>query len=232
MPRLNANNLSETVLAENVASGDTSFSVDDASVFPEPPFRATIESDTLEVVEVEAVDGNTLSNVLRGMEATSASSHSAGSVIDQRFTAGMYSELNPSHVADVQKLIEYKKNFLSIRNRRDYIDYVFENSEDRSEEICQSQVLMNYIMEAENDRYDRFIDPNHELGLTSFSTGSSPALTELYEAAMVLGPTSFLEGLMTIESVADFISGSEILMDGVMEADPIFEDNFGFEEAA
>ncbi|RZN61932.1 MAG: hypothetical protein EF811_04010, partial [Methanonatronarchaeia archaeon] len=66
MPRLNAKNLAETSLAEDFGVGETEVTVQDATVFPEPPFRATIESTELEIIEVREVDGNTLKQVQRG----------------------------------------------------------------------------------------------------------------------------------------------------------------------
>lgn len=133
---------------------------------------------------------------------------------------------------DVSQFMAYKKAFNSIRNRRDYVEYVLDNDEDRADEITNSQVLTHYIFEAENDAYDRFIDPNIALGMMAFSQGDEPNLTEIYEVALFFAPTSFYEGLMTIESVADTISSSQVLMDGVMEADPILRDQFGKEAEA
>ena len=43
MARLNANNLAETELVEGFDSTDDVMVVDDSSVFPEPPFRVTLE---------------------------------------------------------------------------------------------------------------------------------------------------------------------------------------------
>ena len=130
-------------------------------------------------------------------------------------------------LSDVEQFQSYKKAFNSIRNRRDYIEYVLDNDEDRADEITSSQVLTHYVFEAENDAYDRFIDPNTALGLMAFSQGDQPNLTEIYEVALFFAPTTFYEGLMTIESVADTITNSSVLMDGVMEADPILRNQFG-----
>lgn len=92
--RLNATNNAQTELSENISSTDTSFGVQDASVFPAAPFRVTIEDgEDREVVEVESVTDNVFDSVVRGVENFGASSWDAGSAIDHRFTAGTLAEL-------------------------------------------------------------------------------------------------------------------------------------------
>lgn len=135
-------------------------------------------------------------------------------------------------IADLDGLVAYKQSFNSIRNRADWIDHIFQENESMADEITSSQVLTHYVFESENDAYDRFIDPNHNLGLFAYNNDSEPTLSSVYEGAMFLAPTSFLEGLMTIESVADQVTSSQVLMDAVHNGDAIMENNFGFEAGA
>ena len=90
MPRLNAANRSITILASNVDAVATSLAVADSSSFPDPPFRLSIED---EIMEVGAVNANTFSQLLRGLEGTTASIHNEGEIAKARWTAGMYQEL-------------------------------------------------------------------------------------------------------------------------------------------
>src|SRR5690625_7062486 len=89
MARLNAKNNAETVLAEAVGETETTFIVEDAGALPAPPYRLSIED---EIVEVSAVDGNTLT-VERAVEDTQAGNYGAGTAVENRLTAGMYGEL-------------------------------------------------------------------------------------------------------------------------------------------
>ena len=107
MPRLNANNLAETELVESVAEGDTEIEVEDAGVFPEPPFRVTLsDNENVEIVEVADVDGNTLKQVQRGLEETNELEHPSGTAVEQRFTAGMYNDIKESGFTATQSLIK------------------------------------------------------------------------------------------------------------------------------
>jgi len=101
-PRLNAANQAATTLDAAVASGDTSISVTDASVFPSAPFRATIsDGSSDEIIEVGSVDttNDNLDSLTRGLEDTTAQNWSLGDSVDQRFTAGTYSELADEYSA-------------------------------------------------------------------------------------------------------------------------------------
>jgi len=226
MARLNANNLAETELVEGFDSIDDVMVVDDSSVFPEPPFRVTLEEgESVEIVEVREVDGNELKGLSRGLENTVVEDWGVGVFVEQRLTAEGYEsvDLHP----DVVKIERFKREFETIRNRKDYIEYILNEDEEKADEITSNEHLNNYIWEAENDKYDRFIDPNIDLGLTGNWTAQNPELTTAYEAGMFLAPPVFLNGLMENEDAADVISQSELLMDGVMEADPILENQFG-----
>ncbi|MDK2902081.1 MAG: hypothetical protein PWR14_985, partial [Thermosediminibacterales bacterium] len=92
MPRLKAANNAITTLVSGIDAVVTSFTVTDASKFPEAPFRITIDA---EIMEVGAIDkgNNIFSNVQRGLEGTTAASHNAGATIENRWTAGTYDEL-------------------------------------------------------------------------------------------------------------------------------------------
>ena len=86
---VNASNNAVAKLSSNINSSQTSLTVDDASIFPDAPFLITVND---EIMRVTRVSGNTLT-VQRGREGTSASSHNAGSNVENNFTAGTYQML-------------------------------------------------------------------------------------------------------------------------------------------
>lgn len=92
MPRLKAGNNAKSTLAAAIDAVQTSFTVVDASLFPDPPFRVTIDA---EIMEVGAIDRatNTFSSVTRGVEGTAAAPHAQGANVENRFTAGTLAEL-------------------------------------------------------------------------------------------------------------------------------------------
>ena len=93
MPRLKAQNLAISTLAEELPFNASSCVVADASVLPDVPFRAVIGSgDNFEIVEVTAKDGNTLT-LLRGLEGTTAQTWAAGTRFVNRLTAGYWDEV-------------------------------------------------------------------------------------------------------------------------------------------
>lgn len=98
MPRLNSANNARTTLASNINSSATSFAVANALSFPASPFRITVEN---EIMEVGAVTANMFSQVTRGMEGTTPTSHATGEVIEARWTAGMHQELAGKDELDV-----------------------------------------------------------------------------------------------------------------------------------
>ncbi len=102
MVRLNAKNNSQTALTRDIGPSETSFTVEDPYSLPTPPFRMTIDEEIMEVGAKN--DGTkTLSNVIRAQEGTAAQSHSSGSAVRCRFTAGMYDEIKQAvilHKAD------------------------------------------------------------------------------------------------------------------------------------
>jgi hypothetical protein len=89
MSRLNAANNARTILTQNITNTATSFAISDASAFPSPPFRISIDD---EIMEVTGVNANTLT-VTRAVENTTASSHNNGTIVENRPTAGSITEL-------------------------------------------------------------------------------------------------------------------------------------------
>jgi hypothetical protein len=92
MPRLNSSNNADTTLAAGITATSTSLTVADASLFPNAPFRITVDAEIIEVGAINRTT-NTFSSLIRGQEGTTAASHSAGASIQNRFTAGTYAEL-------------------------------------------------------------------------------------------------------------------------------------------
>ena len=98
MPKFNAANKASALLANAINNNITLFSVDDASLFPDTPFLVTIVDDLTteanrEIVEVVSVSGNVFTEVIRGQEDTSPSTHPQGAFVRHRFTAGMFDDL-------------------------------------------------------------------------------------------------------------------------------------------
>ena len=104
MPRLNSANFAMTTLAEqilNTAESPLSFEVDDASGFPDAPFKILIHDGTpefagvKEIMEVGAINKVTgiLSDVTREQEGTSAQTHDIGAKVECVWTAGTHGEL-------------------------------------------------------------------------------------------------------------------------------------------
>ena len=105
--RLQYANNSYAILNGALNDSATSFNVVDASLLPSPPFLLTLlDSDSrhgnpVEIIEVGAVAGTTLSSVLRGQEGTSPASHSSGIRMENRLTAAPIVELlDGSHVTN------------------------------------------------------------------------------------------------------------------------------------
>lgn len=90
MTRLNAANNAVSKLASGINSAATILTVEDGSLFPEPPFLITIED---EIIQVGDKNGNAFSDLLRGAEGTTPAAHNAGVNVDNRFTAGTYDAL-------------------------------------------------------------------------------------------------------------------------------------------
>src|SRR5690625_1314451 len=101
---VNASNNAVAKLSSNIYSSQTSLTVDDASIFPDAAFLITVNE---EIMRVTSLSGNSLT-VQRGREGTSASSHNAGSNVENNFTAGTYQAL----VDEIKKMqeIEFGEN--------------------------------------------------------------------------------------------------------------------------
>src|SRR5690625_1303855 len=95
---VNASNNAVAKLSSNINSSQTSLTVDDASIFPDAPFLITVNE---EIMRVTSLSGNSLT-VQRGREGTSASSHNAGSNVENNFTAGTYQAV----VDEIKKMQE------------------------------------------------------------------------------------------------------------------------------
>ena len=104
MPRLQSANFVMTELAEQILNTSTSplnFTVNDASEFPDAPFKILIHDETpefagvKEIMEVGAIDKVTgvLSSVTRAQEGTSAQTHAIGAKVECVWTAGTHGEL-------------------------------------------------------------------------------------------------------------------------------------------
>ncbi len=98
MTRLNAANNAQTLLVGDITTATTSFYVADASVFPATPFLITIDD---EIMLVNTVLGDLLSSVTRAQESTVAATHVGDSLVEGRWTAGMYDAL--ASLEDVPK---------------------------------------------------------------------------------------------------------------------------------
>lgn len=94
MPEYIFSNNALTTLNEpsGVGTGDTTITVDDASVFPTPEagktVRATLErlsDNAVEIVDITAISGNDLT-VTRAREGTTALAFDDGDIIEQRWT--------------------------------------------------------------------------------------------------------------------------------------------------
>jgi hypothetical protein len=94
MPRLQSANNAQTTLNVNITNATTSFTVVNASLFPNAPFRITIDA---EIMEVTAINKTTHTfTVIRAQEGTVAASHSTGATVENRWTAGTHAELADS----------------------------------------------------------------------------------------------------------------------------------------
>ena len=103
MPKLNSANNARSTLTANINNSVDNFDITDASLFPAPPFRLTVQgplpSDPFEIMEVGTVIGNSFSGVKRGVEGTTPISHNAGDRAECRFTAGTLDKLWDDYIA-------------------------------------------------------------------------------------------------------------------------------------
>lgn len=85
MPRLKLKNNSQTTLTANMTAGATTASVANAAALPDVPFRCSIDDEIIEV-GAKNTSNNTLSNILRGQEGTTAAAHQSGAAVEVRLT--------------------------------------------------------------------------------------------------------------------------------------------------
>lgn len=102
----NAANNASSQLAQAISAADTSLTVLDGSSFPEPPFVVSIED---EIIEVGAKSGNTFSGLVRGHEGTIAAAHPSGAMVENRFTAGTYTQI-VGNLNRIEGNIDYHAN--------------------------------------------------------------------------------------------------------------------------
>ena len=98
----NAANNAVTTLAASIAAADTSLTVADASAFPAPPFLVTLQTGNhVEIIRVDSVSGTTFGDLQREYEDTTAlATWDAGTVVENRFTAGTYHALRTDYNLD------------------------------------------------------------------------------------------------------------------------------------
>ena len=84
---IKAANNAKSELAQAISPTDKSFIVNDASVFPDAPFRITIDKEIMEVGKINK-STNTFLDITRGVEGTAAASHDKGASVENRWTAG------------------------------------------------------------------------------------------------------------------------------------------------
>lgn len=89
--RLNVSNNGQTTLVNAITASQTSIQVVDVSTFPAAPFIITIDAEFMEVSAVDAVQK--LFTVIRAREGSTAATHTAGTFVENRWTAGTYGEL-------------------------------------------------------------------------------------------------------------------------------------------
>lgn len=93
---LNYSNDLEVELVNGVTASDTSLAIKPVFNLPFPPFRLTF-TDNLEIVEVTSVDLATWAlTVIRGLEGTVATSHPAGTKLQNRLTRGSLEDIEGS----------------------------------------------------------------------------------------------------------------------------------------
>ena len=85
-----------TQLVQSIDASNTALTVLDGSKFPEPPFMVTVDN---EIIKVGARTESTFSSLTRGAENTVAASHTAGSYVENRWTAAVPMQLRDAFVS-------------------------------------------------------------------------------------------------------------------------------------
>ncbi len=126
-------------------------------------------------------------------------------------------------IADLPNaLVLARKQFLTLRQRFNFIEWILDNNETMANSLTGNSVMMYYIMEydevsprdddtfgADRDN-DDFSEPEEKDWLFYSEDG-------VYrDAERFVKPTIFYEGLMSAEEEANLVSDTPILMDVVM----------------
>lgn len=151
MARLNASNNAKSLLVSDVDNSETKFEVEDASGFPDAPFRLSLED---EIVEVTKVDGNTFT-VKRAMEGTESSSHEEGTSAENRFTSGTYDELETREGAqDKSDDAEKAANEYTDEKLDEYSKDVSDDIDGLKEDLDEREKKDNLSSVATSGKYD------------------------------------------------------------------------------
>src|SRR5699024_4990752 len=220
---VNASNNAVAKLSSNINSSQTSLTVDDASIFPDTPFLITVNE---EIMRVTSVSGNSLT-VQRGREGTIASSHNAGSNVENNLTAGTYQAL----VDEIQALNQRLETAVFVEeegsnSNGSYIRY----SDGR--QICYGRVKLtnragssagNYRILEDWEFPREFIDNDYTMSATirTADIGTSiESVTHLRVNPITdPGTTNKKVGIVAARSDGErnvqFDSGSEVVVDVV-----------------
>lgn len=90
--RLKSANNASTTLSAGITAVNVSLTVADSSLFPDAPFRITIDAEIIEVGAIDKIN-HVFSSLTRGIENTVATEHNIGATVENRFTAGTHEEL-------------------------------------------------------------------------------------------------------------------------------------------
>ena len=165
----NAANNAESLAAENTTSDSTSLPVEDAGDFPVPPFKVTVvdqnDREEKEIIEVFEVENNTLKQLKRGVEDTSAVEISQGDYIQNRLTAGTLSDLNEnveSHKSETAKLIQIKRDVIiestNWTEETDYWEYEISDEDVSKDSMVDVNVHKDSMEDAEDFRLQSFCE--------------------------------------------------------------------------
>ena len=92
MIQLKAANNATTKLTVGITARDTSFTVEDATLFPDAPFMVTIDAEIMQVGAIDKLTHTFLTSFVV-TEGTAVAPHEVGASVDNRWTAGTFNEL-------------------------------------------------------------------------------------------------------------------------------------------
>lgn len=120
---IKAANNAKTELAQAISPTDNSFIVNDASVFPDAPFRITIDKEIMEVGKINK-STNTFSDITRGVEGTTATNHDKGASVENRWTAGTLQILLDNIKTTFTRVVEGKRQLAAaLDDMNQSVDY-------------------------------------------------------------------------------------------------------------